>query len=109
VSISLLRRFASKFLLFNNVTGLWDDVGDEYAREKVSHSLRSRPNDHRRTKPKPSRKSNLKKTEHSPAIDTIVSQLIHEQQSLLKTMIDTETRSAAVELSMAGRDEELEA
>jgi hypothetical protein len=88
--------------LFNNGTGLWDDVGDEYAREKVSHSLRSRPNDHRRTKPKPNRKSSLKKTQQSPAIDLIVSQLLDEQQSLLKTMIDTETSRVVAEAGTAG-------
>lgn len=86
----------SKFLLYDTQTGLWYDVGDEYAREKVSHSLRSRPNEHRRTKPKLPRKSSFKKAaEHAPAIDKIVSQLLHEQQSLLNTMIARETTSQA--------------
>lgn len=78
----------SKFLLYDSKTELWWDVGDEYAREKVSHSLRSRPSENRRSKPKPPRKSSLRKNPQSPAIDKTVSQLIHNQQSLLKSMIE---------------------
>ncbi len=87
----------SKFLLFDSKTGLWYDVGEEYAREKVSHSLRSRPTENRRMKPKPPRKTSLRKSQHSPAIDKIASQLIHDQQSLLRSMIQNETRRTTTE------------
>lgn len=86
-----------RFLLYDPKTKLWYDVGDEYAREKLSHSLRSRPNEQRRSKPKP-RKKCVRKNQYSPALDVIVTRLISEQQSLLKDMIDKETkREAAVE------------
>ena len=86
--------YDSKFLLFDAKTGLWHDVGDEYAREKVSHSLRSRPTENRRTKQKPPRKTSLRKAQHSPAIDKIATQLIHDQQSLLKKMIENDTKGS---------------
>ena len=90
-----VRGLDSKFLLFDGKTGLWYDVGDEYAREKVSHSLRSRPTEHRRTKQKPPRKTSLRKTQHSPAIEKIATQLIHDQQSLLKKMIENDTKGGS--------------
>lgn len=60
----------------------------------VSHSLRSRPTGHRRTRPKVSKKSVIRKSENSPAIDNIVHKLLHDQQTLLQAMIKREmTRS----------------
>jgi hypothetical protein len=82
--------------LYDPKTKLWYDVGDEYAREKVSHSLRSRPNEQRRSKPKP-RKKMVRKTPYSPALDVVVTRLIQEQQTLLKYMIEKETSRAAAE------------
>ena len=69
-------------------------MGDEYAREKVSHSLRSRPNEHRRSKPKIKKKI-VCKPKHSPALEAAVTRLIQEQQELLKSMIHKETSSRA--------------
>jgi hypothetical protein len=79
-----------RFLLYDPKTQLWYDVGDEYAREKVSHSLRSRPNEHRRIKPKIRKKMSCK-PKHTPALEAVVTRLIQEQQELLKSMIDKET------------------
>jgi hypothetical protein len=75
---------------------MWYDVGDEYAREKVSHSLRSRPNEQRRNKPK-ARKKMVRKAPYSPALDAVVGRLINDQQSLLKAMIEKETNRIAAE------------
>lgn len=83
-----------RFLLYDPKTQLWYDVGDEYAREKVSHSLRSRPNEHRRSKPKPKKKMVCKPIKHSPALEAAVTRLIQEQQELLKSMIHKETSRA---------------
>lgn len=86
-----------RFLLYDPNTKLWYDVGDGYAREKVSHSLRSRPNEQRRTKPKP-RKRTVRKPPHSPYLESIVQRLIADQQELLTAMIEKETSN---ELSIA--------
>lgn len=72
-------------------------MGDGYAREKISHSLRSRPSEQRRTKPKP-RKRAVRKPAQSPYLEALVQRLIADQQELLKSMIAKETQS---ELSAA--------
>ena len=90
-----------RFLLFDPTTKLWYEVGEEYAREKVSHSLRqrNRPSSESRrsstaTKPKSPRKKTVRKTQFSPALDLLVKRLIEDQQQLLKTMIENETTSS---------------
>ena len=100
--------FYYRFLLFDLNTKLWYEVGDDYAREKVSHSLRqrSRPSIHeasssssRRgsstTKQNKTRKKTVRKVQHSPALDQIVQQLIDDQQQLLKSMIERETSATS--------------
>jgi hypothetical protein len=84
----LLRRF----VLFDPKTNLWYEVSDDYAREKVSHSLRSRPinEQQRRTKPKV-RKKALRKHTNLPALDSVVQQLIQDQQQILNMMIQKES------------------
>lgn len=69
--------------------GVWTDVGEVYAREKVSHALRSRPNEERRRKPKPKKKL-TRKPQIPPALEGRVQSLIQAQQQLLKSMIGKE-------------------
>lgn len=81
-------------------------MGDGYAREKISHSLRSRPSEQRRTKPKP-RKRAVRKPEQSPYLESLVQRLIADQQALLKSMIAKETQSelsAAAGLEKMGQE-----
>jgi hypothetical protein len=78
-----------RFLLKDAESGNWFDVGEIYAREKVSHALRSRPNDERRRKTKPRIKT-ARKPEIPPELEGRVQALIHEQQALLKSMIEKE-------------------
>ena len=66
-------------------TGIWYDVGDEYAREKVSHALRSK-NDRRRKRPK-AKKKTARKPQHSRELEETAQRLIKDQQQLLKSMI----------------------
>jgi hypothetical protein len=112
-----------RFLLKDTKTNEWYDVGIEYAREKVSHALRSRPNEERR-------KRNDVKQQHadtaaarsgssstgacsnngtcaggddnkattssddvnsSPELEETVKSLIHDQQQLLQSMIQSES------------------
>jgi hypothetical protein len=68
---------------------MWFDVGEVYAREKVSHALRSRPNEERRRKHRP-KKSATRKPEIPAEFELQVQSLIQAQQELLKSMIETE-------------------
>ena len=68
---------------------MWFDVGEVYAREKVSHALRSRPNEERRRNLRP--KKNFSRKPEVPAeFELQVQSLIQSQQELLKSMIETE-------------------
>jgi hypothetical protein len=68
---------------------MWFDVGEAYAREKVSHALRSRPNEERRRKLRP-KKNSFRKPEIPAEFEVQVQSLIQAQQELLKSMIETE-------------------
>jgi len=70
-------------------TGAWEDVGQVYAREKVSHALRSRPSEERRRKSKPKKKL-IQKPQVPPELEGRVQSLIEAQQLLLKRMIEQE-------------------
>jgi hypothetical protein len=104
-----------RFLLKDTKTNEWYDVGIEYAREKVSHALRSRPNEERRKRsiqqPKnkriqrgggnndsaapgssPGSSTGDKSTNGSSLeLEETVKSLIHDQQQLLKSMIQKES------------------
>jgi hypothetical protein len=71
-------------LLFNNRY----DAGVEYAREKVSHALRSRPSDDSKKRANKPKKKGTRKSQHAPELDETVERLIKEQQNLLRSMID---------------------
>lgn len=95
-------RKTSRFLLKDPKLQLWFEVGEEYMKEKVSHALRSRPNEERRKRPKPSKKKALRKKHLSPAIDDAVESLIQEQQALLKSMIEREGGGSSAGTSSSG-------
>ena len=100
-------RKTSRFLLKDPKLQLWFEVGEDYMKEKVSHALRSRPNDERRKRPKaPNNNRNKKalrgKPQLSPAIDCAVESLIQEQQALLKSMIERENAGSSSRSSGGG-------
>jgi hypothetical protein len=78
----------SRFLLKDPKTQMWYDAGVEYAREKVSHALRSRPSDDSKKRANKPKKKGTRKSQHAPELDETVERLIKEQQHLLRSMID---------------------
>jgi hypothetical protein len=84
--------------LFDPQTQLWYEVSPEYAREKVSHSLRSRP-ERRRVKPA-ARKKAAKKTANFHALDDIVAHIIQDQQGILKGLMAKESDRMTAEAIM---------
>jgi hypothetical protein len=69
------------------MTKMWHDTGDDYAREKVSHALRSRPNEDRPKRPKQKKKV-ARKPAQSHDLEDTVRRLIADQQHLLQSMIE---------------------
>jgi hypothetical protein len=82
-----MRCVCYRFVLKDPKTKMWHDTGDEYAREKVSHALRSRPNEDKPKLPKPKKKLSRKPPQSHDLEDT-VRRLIADQQRLLKSMIE---------------------
>lgn len=80
----------ARFLLKDQKLQLWVEVGEEYRKEKVSHALRSRPNNDDRSKRQKPKKKMSRKQKELPAVDQTVESLIQEQQALLKSMIERE-------------------
>lgn len=64
-------------------------MGFEYAKEKVSHALRSRPTEQRRTRTKPKKKV-MRKPSFSPELEELVQGMITDQQTLLQSLIEQE-------------------
>jgi hypothetical protein len=100
-----------RFVLYDPKTQLWYEVSEEYAREKVSHSLRdrrkqSRQHQHRGgTRPTTTstnkiRKRAVRKQTHSPALDDIVQRILQDQQSILRSMMQKETNRVTAEAIM---------
>ena len=91
-------RQSSRFLLKDPKLQLWFEVGEEYIKEKVSHALRSRPNEERRQRLKPKKKIVRKQTQ-SPGMEQAVESIIREQQLLLKSMIEREGGGSSITLA----------
>jgi methyl coenzyme M reductase gamma subunit len=78
-----IRECGGRFLRKNEDTGMYEDVGDEYAHEKVSHALRSaKP---KSTKPRKKRKS-VKKPP-TPQEDKTFEFIYREQQKIFQEML----------------------
>merc|ERR1712226_1460129 len=88
VNILLGGPIPARFLLKDTDRDQWYDVGLEYAKEKVSHALRSRPNTDRRKRAKPKRAN--RKQCHPPELENTINRLISDQQQLLDSMIRRE-------------------
>ena len=90
-SHKLLHGLFDRFLLKDSEKDLWYDVGMDYAKEKVSHALRSRPSTERRKRSKPKRGSgSSSKVPCPPELEQTVHRLICDQQQLLESMIRRE-------------------
>jgi hypothetical protein len=65
----------------------WKDVGDEYAREKVSHALRSAKDPTRR---KPRKKHKVVPKTHSDEENSVFSTLLEDQQKIFQRLVEEE-------------------
>lgn len=68
-------------------TAAWKDVGDEYAREKVSHALRS-AKDPNRKKSRRKRKTFVKP--HSDEENSVFAALLEDQQNIFQRLVAEE-------------------
>lgn len=89
---------ASRFLIRDLKSEEWVEVDETYAREKISHSLRSKPSEQRRKRSQEKRKTS-RKAKLSAEFERLVHRVIEEQQQLLKRMIENEFLSGSRQLS----------
>lgn len=78
-----IRECGGRFLRKNEYTGMYEDVGDAYAHEKVSHALRS-------AKPKskaPRKKRKVVKKPPSPQENKAFEFIFREQQKIFQEMV----------------------
>lgn len=85
--VDMIRTCGGRFLKLNEETGEWLDVGDNYAKEKVSHALRSAkdPNRPRTKKPR-------KVTKHVPTAeeDAQFDKALQQQQTIYESLLQQE-------------------
>mmetsp|Transcript_11916 Transcript_11916/g.19746 ORF Transcript_11916/g.19746 Transcript_11916/m.19746 type:complete len:235 (-) Transcript_11916:54-758(-) len=89
--VSMIRscRPGGRFLKMDEMedsnTGTWKDVGDDYAREKVSHALRS-AKDPSRKRTRKKRKSVVKS--HSGEENDVFAALLEDQQKIFNELVE---------------------
>lgn len=94
-----------RFLKLDPQTKEWYDVGDEYAREKVSHALRS-AKDPALRKPRRKRKPSVaprKKPVHSELANRVFNQLLADQKRIFENLIREDTNSRRREDAAKGK------
>jgi hypothetical protein len=110
--IARIHSYGGRFLKLNEDTGIWEEVGDQYAREKVSHALRSAKDPNR---PKVKKPRKIKKYVPSHEEDAAFREALEEQQRIFQNLIDNHVESGATEeddcgdcgdLKLASVDEE---
>ena len=82
VSVVRSHRPGGRFLKINADTNKWDDVGDEYAREKVSHALRYR------------KKRKAAPTSHTDQESDVFATLLEDQQRIFRRLVDDQEQAA---------------
>jgi hypothetical protein len=109
--IAKIHSYGGRFLKLNEDTGVWEEVGDQYAREKVSHALRSAKDPNR---PKVKKPRKTKKYVPSHEEDSAFREALEEQQRIFQNLINNHVESEApdkdanndLELANEGEEED---
>lgn len=82
--VMMIRQSGGRFLKQDELTGEWKDVADQYAREKVSHALRSAKDPNR---PKPKKRRQVR--QHVPTVeeDKLFEKALADQQRIYKMLL----------------------
>ena len=87
--VNQIRDNGGRFLKQNETSGDWMDVGDAYAREKVSHALRSAKDPNR---PKPKRQRMPPKYTPSPKEQQLFLTTLRHQQRIFQSLVGTQSQ-----------------
>jgi hypothetical protein len=83
--VSMVRECGGRFLKVDDATGEWVDVGDTYAREKVSHALRSAKDPNR---PRIKKRREVRRHVPSPEEDALFEETLRDQQRIFQGLIE---------------------
>lgn len=99
--VKMIRDCGGRFLKEDETTGEWKDVGDNYAREKVSHALRSAKDPNR---PKVKKQREAKKYIPSPEDEALFQATLADQQRIFQGLMDKGEKGEATDLSFDNID-----
>jgi hypothetical protein len=87
--VSMVREYGGRILKVDDATGEWVEVGDSYAREKVSHALRSAKDPNR---PRIKKRREIRKHVPSPEEDVLFGEALRDQQRIFQVLIEREAQ-----------------
>lgn len=87
--VKTIRDSEGRFLKRDDETGEWSDVGDDYAREKVSHALRSAKDPNR---PKIKKQRVVPKFVPSPEQEAVFRATLRDQQRIFHSLVEKENQ-----------------
>ena len=93
--VKMIRDCEGRFLKRDDETGEWSDVGDDYAREKVSHALRSAKDPNR---PKIKKPRVVPKFVPSPEQEALFRATLRDQQRIFHSLVEKESDCLSTEL-----------
>ena len=97
--VSTVTAYGGRFLKQEETTGEWSDVGEQYAREKVSHALRSAKDPNR---PKVKKPREVKKHVPTPEEDELFELTYADQQNIFRSLVFKEAKGVASEIKLHG-------
>jgi hypothetical protein len=89
--VAMIRQSGGRFLKQDEESGAWKNVGDEYARDKVSHALRSAKDPNR---PRIRRRREAKLNIPTPEEDALFEATLSDQQLIFKGLLLQEAKKS---------------
>ena len=94
--VKMIRECGGRFLKQDEATGMFEEVTPTYAREKVSHALRSAKDPNR---PRIKKKREVRKYVPTPQEDAQFQETLRDQQKIFQSLLEREARGLG-ELNM---------
>jgi hypothetical protein len=88
--IAKIHNRGGRFLKLNEETEVWEQVSEQYAREKVSHALRSAKDPNRPKVKKPRKTKQYVPTQEE---DAAFREALEDQQRIFQTLLDNHVES----------------
>jgi hypothetical protein len=101
--IDMIHKDGGRFMKLEESTGLWEEVGSQYEREKVSHALRSAKDPNRPREKKPRKTKKYVPTEEE---NNAFRQALQDQQQIFQSLMATYSDGDSQQEDNGNDDEE---